>query len=93
MRRSRGFRSGTRNTLKIGKTVRRTITKTLNTFNIGETVIVMHDASVQKGMPHPRHYGKTGKITEKRGISYMIAIKDGNKDKSLLSRPEHIKNI
>ncbi|MEA3229333.1 MAG: 50S ribosomal protein L21e [archaeon] len=93
MKRSRGSRSNTRRLLYIGKSVRRTITKTLRTFNIGDKVIIMHDASVQKGLPHPRHYGKTGNIVEKRGISYRIAIKDGKKDKSIIARPEHIRDI
>ncbi len=91
MRRSRGFRSKTRNVLRIGKSVRNTITNTLRTFEIGDKVIVMQNAAIQKGMPHPRYHGKAGKITEKRGVSYMVAVKDGNKDKSLISRPEHIR--
>ncbi|MCK5593942.1 MAG: 50S ribosomal protein L21e [Candidatus Aenigmarchaeota archaeon] len=93
MRRSRGFRSGTRRILYIGRSVRRTITKTLRTFNIGDKVLIKHDASVQKGMPHPRFYGRAGSIVEKRGLAYRVAIKDGNKDKSVIARPEHIRKL
>ena len=93
MKRSRGFRSNTRRLLRIGRSVRRTITKTLRTFEVGDKVMVKLDASVQKGMPHPKFYGKVGTVTAKRGISYMVAIKDGNKPKWLISRPEHIKSL
>ncbi|MBW6462239.1 MAG: 50S ribosomal protein L21e [DPANN group archaeon] len=93
MKRSRGFRSGTRRLLYIGRSVRRTITKTLRTFEIGEKVLIKHDASVQSGMPHPKFYGRVGNVVEKRGLSYRVAIKDGNKDKSLIARPEHIRKL
>ncbi len=90
MRRSKGFRNNTRRLFYIGRSVRRTITKTLQTFDIGDKVLIKHDSSVQKGMPHPRHYGKLGNIVEKRGRAYRVAVKDGNKAKSLIARSEHL---
>jgi large subunit ribosomal protein L21e len=44
-------------------------------------------------MPHPRFKGKTGRIIEKRGKSYIVQILDGNKAKKLIARPEHLKAI
>jgi large subunit ribosomal protein L21e len=46
---------------------------------------------VHKGQPHPRFHGKTGKIADKRGQAYIVAINDGNKAKKLIIRPEHLK--
>lgn len=93
MRRSRGFRSKTRYKLK--KTIRagRTnpITKHIQIFNENDLVHIIIDPSVQKGQPHPRFHGKTGKVAEKRGRAYIVNINDGNKAKSLIVRPEHLK--
>ena len=91
-RKSSGFRSGTRKKLR-QKLVRPTITKFLQEFKIGQRVVIALEPSSQKGMPFPRFKGKMGKIIEKRGKSYVVEIKDGNKVKKIVSRPEHLKAI
>jgi large subunit ribosomal protein L21e len=92
VRSSRGFRAGTRK--KLGQKLKRpTITKFLEKFKIGQRVIIILEPSSQRGMPHPRFKGKMGKIVGKRGKSYIVEIKDINKTKKLISRPEHLKNI
>ncbi len=92
VRASKGFRSKTRRKLKKrGK--RTTITESLKEFNTGERVVVKINPSIHKGMPHPRFYGRSGIVIEKRGNAYSIQIKDGNKQKILISRPEHLKVI
>jgi large subunit ribosomal protein L21e len=92
MRRSRGFRSKTRYKLK--KTVRagrsNPITKKIQTFQENDLVHIIIDPSVQKGQPHPRFHGKTGKVSDKRGRAYLVDIYDGNKGKKLIVRPEHL---
>ena len=70
-----------------------TITRTLKKLKIGSNVVVKLEPSVQKGMPHPRYHGVMGKIIEKRGKSYLLSIKDHNKEKTLISMPEHIKEL
>ncbi|MBW6451741.1 MAG: 50S ribosomal protein L21e [DPANN group archaeon] len=92
MRRSRGYRSGTRRSLH-KKACRNKITTTLKQFEIGHRVTIMPNPSVIKGMPHTRFKGKVGTVKESRGISYLVEIKDGNKTKFLLSRPEHIRTL
>ncbi len=93
MRRSRGFRSKTRYKLKKSIRVGRTnpITKRIQTFNENDLVHIIIDPSIQKGQPHPRFHGKTGKVSDKRGRAYIVAINDGNKAKKLIIRPDHLK--
>jgi len=93
MRRSRGFRSKTRNKLK--KVIRsgRTnpISKKIQRFEQEDLVHIIIDPSVHKGQPHPRFHGKTGRVIGARGRAYIISLNDGNKAKELIVRPEHLK--
>lgn len=93
VKKSRGFRSGTRKKLKQKPGYRPSITKFLQEFEIGQKVLIALEPSSQKGMPHPRFKGKVGKIIGKRGKSYIVEIKNGNKVKKLISRPEHLRLI
>lgn len=93
MKKSRGLRSKTRQTLKQKPAYRPPITKFLQEFTIGQKVIIEQEPSSHKGMPHPRYKGRIGKIIGKRGKSYIVEIKDGNKVKKLISKPEHLKVI
>ncbi len=93
MRRSRGFRNKTRRTLKAKNRTRVTITKRLKELDMGTQVVINLEPSFQDGMPHPRYQGVIGKIIEKRGRAYLVAIKDKNKPKTLISAPEHIKQF
>ena len=83
MQRSRGFRSKSRR--KMTKVVREgrsnPITNKLQKFEEGDLVHITINPSIQKGQPHPRFHGKTGKITDKKG----------NKAKELIIRPDHLK--
>jgi len=93
VRRSRGSRSKTRYKLKKSIRVSRAnpISKKIQTFDESDLVHIIIDPSVQKGQPHPRFHGKTGKVTEKRGRAYIVDINDGNKAKKLIIRPQHLK--
>ncbi|MEM7826542.1 MAG: 50S ribosomal protein L21e [Candidatus Aenigmatarchaeota archaeon] len=93
MKRSRGFRSRTRQVLSQKPGYRPSITKFLKEFDVGQKVIIEQEPSSHKGMPHPRYKGRVGKIIGKRGKSYIVEITDGNKVKKLISRPEHLKVI
>jgi large subunit ribosomal protein L21e len=91
MKKSKGFRSKTRKALKQESSYRPPITKFLQEFKIGQNVVIKQEPSSHSGMPHTRYKGRTGKIIGKRGKSYIVEIKDGNKVKRLISRPEHLK--
>ena len=90
--RSRGVRSKTRH--KLRKKIREkglpNVTKLLQSYTEGNSVTIKIDPSIHRGQPHPRFQGRTGKIVEHRGNAYLIKIRDGNKEKAIIARPEHI---
>jgi large subunit ribosomal protein L21e len=93
VKKSRGFRSGTREKLTQKPAYRPAITKFLQEFKKNQKVIIKLEPSSQRGMPHPRFKGKIGKIVGRRGKSYILEISDGNKVKKLIARPEHLKAV
>ena len=58
----------------------------------GENVAVVREVSVSKNFPD-RLQGKTGVVKAKRGKSYLVNIKDINKEKQFLIEPIHLKKI
>ncbi len=93
VKRSKGIRSKSRHILR-KKTRERglsSITRSLREFKEGESVHIILDPSVQKGMPHIRFHGYTGKIKGKQGEAYLVGIRDGKKQKILIVRPEHLR--
>ncbi len=95
VKRSKGLRSKSRHKLKKRARDRgvNSITRALQQFKEGDSVNIVIDSSVQKGMPHIRFHGLTGKVEGKQGNSYLIGIKDGKKHKSLVIRPEHLRRV
>ena len=91
MRKSKGLRSRSRYKLK--KSIRPSranpISRKIQVFEDGNKVHIIIDSSIQKGQP--RFHGKTGKIVGQKGKAYLVGIKDGNKPKELIIRPEHLK--
>ena len=81
MRRSKGTRQGTRSILKRSKSQR------------GDRVAIVLDGGQQKGMPHRRFQGRTGFIQEQQGSAYVVAVKDGNMQKTVIARPEHLRPL
>ena len=69
------------------------IQKYLQTFNIGDKVLLKLDSSVHKGMYFRRYHGKIGVIKWKRGICYETLIKDNNKEKLLIIHPIHLTKV
>lgn len=91
VKKTRGFRSRTRN--KLGQKVgyRPPITKFLQEFEVGQNVIISQEPSSHKGMPFPRFKGRAGKVIGRRGSSYLVEIRDINMTKTIISRPEHLR--
>jgi large subunit ribosomal protein L21e len=93
MKRSRGFKSRSRN--KLTKTTRpgrsNPITKKIQQFEEGDLVHIIIDPSIQKGQPHSRFHGKTAKVVGQKGEAYVLSLNDGNKAKELIVRPDHLK--
>ena len=68
-----------------------TISRLLQEFKTGDKVSLSLEPAVQKGMPHPRYFGRIGKIVKKQGAAYIVEIKDGNKIKRLIASAVHLK--
>jgi large subunit ribosomal protein L21e len=58
----------------------------------GDFVAISREPAVQSSFPE-RFQGITGVVKGRKGKSYMIKIKDGNKEKELLIEPIHLKKI
>ncbi len=95
MRRSHGTRQGTRSILSRSKTQRSRlfIRRALHGYEEGDRVAIVINGAEQMGMPHRRFQGRTGIITGKQGRAYIVAVKDGNMDKTVISRPEHLQPL
>ena len=95
VKRSKGLRSKSRQILRKKPSKRgiKSITRALQEFQEGESVNIVIDSGVHKGMPHIRFHGHTGKIEGKQGNSYIVGILDGNKHKSLIIRPDHLRRV
>lgn len=93
MRKTKGFKSGTRNKLKAKSRSKINIIDYLREYEIGEKVIIKLQPSSKKGMPHPKFKAIIGKIKEKRGKAYLVTLKDGKKEKTIISNPEHLKPL
>lgn len=89
---SRGLRRKTRNILrKSPRTKGMTpITHEFREFDVGEKVSVVIDPGVHYGMPHMRFQGKTGVVSGKQGRAFVVQLKDGDKPKTVIARPEHL---
>jgi len=92
MKRSKGYRSRTRDLLRKHPRERGKIglSRILRTYKIGDKVTILLEASVHKGMPHRRYHGISGTIQEKRGKSYIVHVELGKQTKQIIARPEHI---
>jgi large subunit ribosomal protein L21e len=89
---SKGFRSRSRGLLT--KEVRERgmppITRFLQSFEVGDKVIVRLEASDPHGQPHPRYQGRTCTVVARVGRAYRIEFLDGNKRKELIANPVHL---
>jgi large subunit ribosomal protein L21e len=92
MRRSKGTRQGTRSILKRSKAQkgRLNIRRIMHKYEPGDRVAIVLDGGQQLGMPHRRFQGRTGFIQEQQGKAYIVAVKDGNMQKTVIARPEHL---
>jgi large subunit ribosomal protein L21e len=92
MRKSKGYRAGTRRLLRKKPRERGKIrlSKLLYEYKPGNQVVIKLDPSVHKGMPHRRYQGKVGTVLENRGRSYVISVTQGDAVKEIIVRPEHL---
>ncbi|MEM5799409.1 MAG: 50S ribosomal protein L21e [Candidatus Aenigmatarchaeota archaeon] len=90
---SKGPHRRTRRILKRKVREKFTVNRFTQEFAIGSKVVIDLVPSQPKGRPFKRFIGKTGIVIDKRGDAYIILVKDGGKEKQIISRPEHLKSI
>jgi large subunit ribosomal protein L21e len=92
VRKSKGYRSGTRRLFKKEPRERgkMKLSKLLYEYQPGTQVVVKIDSSVQKGMPHRRYHGRVGTVINKRGRSYVVSVSQGDAIREIIVRPEHL---
>jgi large subunit ribosomal protein L21e len=95
VKRSKGLRSKSRHILRKKPRDRGviSITRALQNYEKGESVNIVIDPSIQKGMPHIRFHGKNGIIEGMQGESYIVGINEGKKYKTLIIKPEHLRRV
>jgi large subunit ribosomal protein L21e len=92
MRKSKGYRRGTRRLLKKAPRERGKpkLGKLLYSYDVGSLVIIKVDSSVQKSLPHRRFQGKIGTVKARRGRGYVVSVAQGNAVKEIIVRSEHL---
>ena len=95
VKRSKGIRSKSRQILRKKPRNKgiKSITRALQQFEEGDSVNIVIDPSIHKGMPHIRFHGYTGKIEGKQGSSYLVGINDGKKHKTLIIKSDHLRRV
>ena len=68
-----------------------TVNTLLETYKVGDRVIIDIDPSVQDAMPHPRYQGREGTVDAIRGNCYEVTITDGGKKKKVVTNSAHLK--
>ena len=90
---SKGFRARSRGvfTKKVREKGLPPITRFLQTFEVGEKVMVNLEPSDPHGQPHPRYQGRVCTVVAKVGRAYRIQFLDGGKSKQLIANPVHLR--
>ncbi len=63
----------------------------LQKFKSGDRVMLFAEPSVHKGLYFRRFHAKVGTIQKDRGTCYEVSIKEGNKPKTVIVHPVHLR--
>jgi large subunit ribosomal protein L21e len=91
---SKGARHGTR--FKLSKGTREkpiNISIFLQKFKEGDRATIKINPSFHGGAPHPRFNGLSGLVEGKQGNCYIVRTRDGNKEKSMIVHPVHLRKL
>ena len=91
-KKARGHRARTRAKITAQRE-RPTVTKLLKTYEAGQTVQMVINCSVHKGMPFRRFHGLTGTVLGMQGRAVHIAVMQGSQHCELFVNPIHLKEI
>lgn len=62
----------------------------LHEYKVGDKVLVKINSAYHKGMPHRRNQGKVGTVVASRGRAFILRVREMNKLKDIIVRPEHM---
>jgi len=95
MKRSKGLRVRTSSILRRRKKERSrlNISRAIHQYEQGDRVAIVLDGGQQMGMPHRRFNGRTGFIENRQGKAWVVSVKDGNMQKTVIARPEHLRPL
>ena len=65
--------------------------RAIQEYETGQKVHLKIDPSVSEGRFPPRFNGHTGTVVGTQGRAFKVEINDGGKDKTLITRPAHLK--
>lgn len=68
------------------------LSKYFKKFQNGEKVAIVRDLGVKASFPR-RIIGNSGKIIDSRGSHKLVEIKEGNKTKTFIIHPIHLKKL
>lgn len=88
-KKAKGKRSKTRDLFK-RRHIKTKVNGILREFSVGDKVMVRIDPSHHKGFLHRRFQNMSGKIVEKRGKAYVLAVVHGDKAKQLVTTSAHL---
>jgi large subunit ribosomal protein L21e len=65
--------------------------RAIQEYEEGQKVHLKLDPSVRDGRFHPRFNGHTGEVVGKQGRAFKVQITDGNKEKTIIAKPAHLR--
>ena len=95
VQRKGGNRRGTRQLMRKrqGTHGKFSLRRYLQILKEGDKVALVAESSIHKGLYYKRFHGKIAKVIAKKGFCYEVQFKDGNKSKTLIVHPVHLRKI
>ncbi len=89
-KKAKGTHAKTRNLRGRGGKSKVTVNTLLREIPVGQSVQITIDSSIHSAAPHRRFQGKTGLVTGKRGTAYIVDVRQGNQDCTVIANPAHL---
>jgi len=95
MSKSNGMQKKTRQLMRKSPRYRGKVpaTQTLREFEVGSRTAIKINPSIQKGRPHKRFQGLVGVVQGKQGDAFVLKVKVGDTEKTVISRAEHLRDV
>lgn len=86
-------RSRRRLTLRAGERGKIDLRKALQSFVLGDRVLISPSAQNQKNIPHRRFFGISGVVIGKKGKAYTVEVVQGAAQKRVDLLPVHLRRL